>query len=134
MSWVTQTNINMDCLWNPCYQLLHFSYSLLSYETSLQSSDLSCKHRKRAKEITVGFSQLSLLKMANNKRPAFLSLTVDRGKWSASYPSLLIPWEGTGGWVSPKTHLNILDKRNISCICQQQNDSLVIQCTAQSLY
>jgi len=31
--------------------------------------------------------------MADNKRPAFLTLTVDQGKWSASYPSLPTRWE-----------------------------------------
>jgi len=31
--------------------------------------------------------------MADNKRPAFLTLTADGGKWSASHPSLLTHWE-----------------------------------------
>jgi hypothetical protein len=31
--------------------------------------------------------------MANNKRPAFLTMTVDGGQWSALYPNFLTPWD-----------------------------------------
>jgi hypothetical protein len=49
--------------------------------------------------------------------PSFLTLALDRDKWSALNPSHFIPWERahsnhwTGGWVGPRADLDAVEWR-----------------------
>jgi hypothetical protein len=59
--------------------------------------------------------------------PPFLTSALDGGKSSASRPSRFIPRERvlrthrTEGWVGPRTGLNAMDWRKISCLCREPN-------------
>jgi hypothetical protein len=50
--------------------------------------------------------------------PPLLILALDGGEWSASQP---LDRQGIGGWVGPRAGLNSMEKRKISCPCQESN-------------
>ena len=67
--------------------------------------------------------------------PHFLSSELDGGKYSSSRPSCLIPgkkFRHTG--MAQTASLDAVEKRTISCLCQQSNHySLILAPVAQSL-
>jgi hypothetical protein len=72
---------------------------------------------------------------------ALLTSSLDRGEWSVSYNGHLTARKTApvthwiGGWVGPRTSLEALTKRKISCLCWESiHDSSDVQPAAQSLY
>jgi hypothetical protein len=59
--------------------------------------------------------------------PPFLTSALDGGEWSASGPCRFTPGKGAssthciGGWVGPRAGMNVMEKRNISCPCREEN-------------
>jgi hypothetical protein len=61
--------------------------------------------------------------------PLFLTSALDWSEWSASHPRHFTPRETApcthwvGGWVGPRASLDTMEKRRISCPCQELNPS-----------
>jgi hypothetical protein len=67
----------------------------------------------------------------------FLTSVLDGGEWSVSFPTSLLLGKNPhwiGCCVGPKAALNAVEKRKLSCPCQESNTySSVIQPIFQSL-